>query len=73
MAFFAMFVPSNLQQDFSKPFNPNDPSNYAEIDQREALDFTLHLASRAMRLERDSDGQVAILPVGGRNRVGNGR
>lgn len=57
---FAMFVPSNLQQDFSKPFNPNDPANYAEIDQREALDFTLRLASRAMRLERESDGQVAI-------------
>lgn len=57
---FAMFVPSNLQQDFSKPFNPSDPANYAEIEQRDALDFTLRLASRAMRLERESDGQVAI-------------
>ncbi len=57
---FAMFVPSNLEQDFTKPFNPNDPANYAEIGQPEALAFTLALAARARRIERASEGQVVI-------------
>jgi membrane dipeptidase len=58
--FFAMFVPSNIHQDFTKPFNPNDPANYAEISQAEALEFTLRMAARARRIERQSAGKVAI-------------
>lgn len=57
---FAMFVPSNIHQDFNKPFNPSDPANYAEISQSEALGFTMRMAARARRLERESGGQIAI-------------
>jgi len=57
---FAMFVPSNPGQDFSRPFNPKDPANYAELDQQEALEFTHRLFARAIRLERDSDGRMKI-------------
>ncbi|WP_417669565.1 dipeptidase [Roseibium sp.] len=57
---FAMFVPSNIHQDFSKPFNPNDPKNYAELAQPEALGFTMKMAAEAYRLERASEGQVKI-------------
>lgn len=57
---FAMFVPSNLSQDFSRPFDPKDPANYAEIAQGDALAFTLKLMSRAVRLERDSNGAVVV-------------
>ncbi|MEP0235877.1 dipeptidase [Roseibium sp.] len=57
---FAMFVPSNIHQDFSKPYNPNDPKNYAEIGQPEALGFTMKMASEAYRLERQSKGQIRV-------------
>ncbi|WP_346898893.1 dipeptidase [uncultured Roseibium sp.] len=57
---FAMFVPSNIHQDFTKPFNPRDPANYAEISQPEALGFTLRMAARARRLERDSEGGFTL-------------
>jgi membrane dipeptidase len=57
---FAMFVPSNVHQDFSKPYNPNDPQNYAELDQGDALAFTMKMAAEAFRLERASSGKVRI-------------
>ncbi|MEJ8473236.1 dipeptidase [Roseibium algae] len=57
---FAMFVPSNIRQDFSKPYNPSDTKNYDEIDQSQALDFTLKMAAEAFRLERSSNGRVRI-------------
>jgi len=57
---FAMFVPSNIHQDFTKPFNPRDPANYAEISQAEALGFTLRMAARAQRMERESDGAFTL-------------
>ncbi|MTH97438.1 membrane dipeptidase [Roseibium sp. RKSG952] len=57
---FAMFVPSNPTQDFSKPFNPKDPANYAPVEQGEALAFTLKLAKRAYQLERQSEGAIRI-------------
>ncbi|WP_417684940.1 dipeptidase [Roseibium sp.] len=57
---FAMFVPSDLDQDFTKPFNPNDPKNYAPIGQSEALGFTMKMAAEAYRLERASGGKMKI-------------
>ncbi|WP_150496425.1 dipeptidase [Roseibium aquae] len=57
---FAMFVPSNPDQDFSKPFNPRDPANYAELPQPDALAFTHSLMARAFRLERASGGRMKI-------------
>lgn len=59
--FFAMFVPSNPDQDFSAPFNPNDPANYAELPQNQALDFTLRLMARGHRLAAASDKSVEIV------------
>jgi len=59
--FFAMFVPSNPHQDFTAPFNPNDPANYAELPQDQALTFTLRLMARAHRLEAASMGDVRII------------
>lgn len=57
---FAMFVPSNPDQDFSKPFNPNDKTNYRELEQAPALDFTNRLLDRAERLAQDSEHSIAI-------------
>lgn len=59
--FFAMWVPSTLEDtDFSK-FNPLDPVNYAPIDQQDALRFTNKMVARARRMERGGQGQVAIV------------
>ncbi|TWI84781.1 dipeptidase AC [Roseibium hamelinense] len=57
---FAMFVPSNPGNDFSKPFDPRDPANYAPVPQEEALGFTMRLLRRAFQIERRSLGEVAI-------------
>ena len=57
---FAMFVPSNIHQDFSKPYNPNDPANYAEIAQTEALGYTVKMVADALRLEAASNGTVKV-------------
>ncbi|WP_298958498.1 dipeptidase [uncultured Roseibium sp.] len=57
---FAMFVPSNPDQDFSKPFNPKDPANYQPVPQKEALDFTYRLLEHAERIVEDSYQRVAI-------------
>ena len=57
---FAMFVPANPEQDFSRPFNPKDPANYVAVGQEEALAFTFRLIERAEALEQDSGGSVVI-------------
>ncbi|NVK32866.1 MAG: membrane dipeptidase [Rhodobacteraceae bacterium] len=57
---FAMFVPSNTHQDFSKKYDPYDKKNFAEVSQDEALDFTLKLTAEAFRLERASNGKVRV-------------
>ncbi|SHL55175.1 dipeptidase [Roseibium suaedae] len=57
---FAMFVPSNTGQDFSRPYNPADPANYAEVDQAVALNFTSAMIAMARKIERASQGQVRI-------------
>ncbi len=57
---FAAFVPSNIDYDFTTPFNPNDPRNYAQVPQPDALNFTLRLFARAQRLERTSKSQIRI-------------
>lgn len=57
---FAMFVPSNPEQDFTEPFNPNDQINYLPVDQRLAHSFTNRLLERAERLEQASGGEALI-------------
>ncbi|KZM49407.1 dipeptidase [Labrenzia sp. OB1] len=57
---FAMFVPSNPQQDFSRPFNPRDAVNFQPVPQKQALDFTMRLLERAERIAADSNGAVVI-------------
>ncbi|MCV0427844.1 MAG: dipeptidase [Roseibium sp.] len=66
---FAMFVPSNPDQDFSSPFDPKDPANYQEVPHKQALDFTYRLLERAEQIETDSDGQVAICRSAEENRA----
>lgn len=57
---FAMFVPSNPDQDFSKAFNPNDPVNFQEVPQPKALEFTHRMLERAERIEAASGGDIVI-------------
>ncbi|MEP3046484.1 MAG: dipeptidase [Roseibium sp.] len=57
---FAMFVPPNPDQDFSKPFNPNDKANYLPVDQQVALDFTNRLLDRAENLAEASNDSISI-------------
>lgn len=57
---FAMFVPSNIHQDFTKKFDPSDKKNYAEIPHDEALGFTMKMVAEAYRIERASKGQIKI-------------
>lgn len=58
--FFAMFVPSTLENtDFSN-FNPRDSNNFKEIDQADAFRFTNRMFARALRLEQASQGRIKI-------------
>lgn len=57
---FAMFVPSNPDQDFSKAFNPNDPVNFQEVPQKKALEFTLRMLERAEQIQAVSQGEIVI-------------
>lgn len=66
---FAMFVPSKPDQDFSRPFDPKDPSNYEPVAQKEALDFTNRLIERAERIEAASEGSVVICRTAEENRM----
>lgn len=65
---FAMFVPSNPDQDFSKTFDPKDPANFQEVPQKQALDFTRRLLERAEQIEAASDGSVVICRTPKENR-----
>ncbi|WP_306143341.1 dipeptidase [Roseibium sp. MMSF_3412] len=66
---FAMFVPSNPDQDFSKAFNPNDPVNFQEVPQKQALDFTHRMLVRAEQIEAASGGEVVICRTAEENRA----
>ncbi|KLN60717.1 peptidase [Kiloniella spongiae] len=57
---FAMFVPSKYDDKSGVPFDPEDPTNFAPIDQPGALNFTNRMFAMARRWERESDGQVVI-------------
>lgn len=59
--FFAMWTPSTLEKTDFSHFNPNDPINFAEIKQEDALRFTDRLMARALRLEKASKDQVKIV------------
>lgn len=66
---FAMFVPSNPDQDFSKAFNPNDPVNFQEVPQKQALDFTHRMLVRAEQIEAASGGEIVICRTAEENRA----
>ncbi len=66
---FAMFVPSNPGQDFTKPFDPRDPVNFQQVPQKQALDFTYRLIEWAERIETESEGRVAICRTPEENRA----
>ncbi|WP_420336247.1 dipeptidase [Roseibium sp.] len=66
---FAMFVPSNPDQDFSKAFNPNDPVNFQEVPQKQALDFTNRMLVRAEQIEAASGGEIVICKTAEENRA----
>lgn len=57
---FAMFVPSNPEQDFSRRFDPRDQRNYQPVSQPLAHSFTKRLWDRAEELEQEGDGEVVI-------------
>ena len=59
--FFAMWTPSTLEKTDFSHFNPNDPINFAEVCQEDALRFTNRLLSRALRLEKASQDRVKIV------------
>lgn len=58
--FFAMWVPSTLEKTSFAKFDPQDPINFAAIEQQDALRFTNRLFARALLLEKASGGDVAI-------------
>ncbi|WP_305986298.1 dipeptidase [Roseibium sp. MMSF_3544] len=66
---FAMFVPSNPEQDFTKPFDPKDPVNFQEVPQEQAYKFTMRMVERAERIEADSEGSVVICRTAEENRT----
>ncbi|MFD2205038.1 dipeptidase [Kiloniella antarctica] len=57
---FAMFTPSKYDDTSGVPFDPNDPANFAPIDQPGALIFTNSMFAKAQRLERESKGEIVI-------------
>ncbi|MEO9527742.1 dipeptidase [Roseibium sp.] len=66
---FAMFVPSNPEQDFAKPFDPKDPANFQAVPQKQALDFTNRLIDRAEQIAADSGGSVVLCRTAEENRA----
>lgn len=64
---FAMFVPSNPDQDFSKAFDPNNPVNFQEVPQDQAFAFTNRLFERAESIAAASSGTVVICKSPGEN------
>ncbi|MTI07110.1 membrane dipeptidase [Roseibium denhamense] len=57
---FALFVPSDPNQDFSKPFNPKDPNSYRPVPQKDALSFTYRMIEKAELLAGESEGGFKI-------------
>ncbi len=57
---FAMFTPSKYDDQSGIPFDPNDPANFAPIDQPGALNFTNQMFAMACKFERESRGEVII-------------
>ena len=57
---FAMFVPSKYDDTSGVPFDPEDPANFAPVDQPGALNFTNRMFAMARRWVRESDGQVVM-------------
>ncbi|WP_421779733.1 dipeptidase [Kiloniella litopenaei] len=57
---FAMFVPSKYDDTSRGAFDPEDPENFAPIDQPGALNFTNRMFAMAQRWVRESEGQVVI-------------
>ncbi|WP_269583177.1 dipeptidase [Roseibium sp. Sym1] len=66
---FAMFVPSNPDQDFSKPFDPKNPANYQPVPQKQALDFTMRLIERAEQIVTDAEGSAVICRTPEENQI----
>ncbi|WP_419903458.1 dipeptidase [Kiloniella sp.] len=57
---FAMFTPSKYDDTSGVPFDPEDPANFAEIDQLGALNFTNKMFAMARKFEKESQGDVII-------------
>lgn len=58
--FFAMWVPSTLEETDFDHFDPQDPANFAPVKQEDALRFTNTMFARALRLAQASKGRVVI-------------
>ncbi|MEM1382297.1 MAG: dipeptidase [Pseudomonadota bacterium] len=58
--FFAMFTPSRRSRSRTDRFDRSDPSNYAQLDQKEALAFTTALFARMRRLAAAHPDAVTI-------------
>lgn len=56
---FAIFAPASFDIE-PDSFDPNDPAHFAPVTQAHALPATLAMMARARRLERASEGAVAI-------------
>ena len=59
--FFAMFVPSTLENTDFGSFDPRDPTNFTAVNQQDALRFTNRMFAIALRLEKASQGKVKIV------------
>ncbi|WP_067336966.1 dipeptidase [Stappia indica] len=66
---FAIYVPSQLGDALKVRYDPDDPANFAEVAQPDALAFTLRMFARALRLERESAGEVRICRTAGEIRA----
>ena len=61
---FAMYTPSRVHA-LDQPYDRNNPENFAPVNQRDALDFTLALFSRLHRLAREMRGDLALCTSAG--------
>lgn len=58
--FFAMFTPSRRNPGAADKYDPDDQSNFGELDQARAVALTLKMAALAHRLAREAPDKVAI-------------
>lgn len=56
---FAMYTPSRVNA-LDQPYDRDDPLNFAPVDQRDALEFTLSMFARLRRLARDLPQDLAL-------------